>query len=170
MPRVHERAGGRRRGCGAGGVKIGDCPLMSRTTPPPLELDYESNPVHRDSARHSHHTQWSRQVSERDEFLIFCDAVAQAWGERNTSFWGIKIDENGRLMTLNDPSCHDGRVAKWCRFVCNTTPEIWHGYPQWPETGKRPNPPQRVLLQWADYWPLSIAKVTKILRGRRCNF
>ena len=150
--------------------EIGACYLMKRTTPPPLELEYESNPAHRNPSRWRHHTQWSKRISEYDEFLIFCDAVDRGWGDRNTSFWGIKIDQTASLITLNDPSCHDDRVAKWCRFVCSKPPVIWHGYPQWPETGKRPNPPQNVLLQWAQYRPLSKAKVLKILRGRRCSF
>lgn len=142
---------------------------MKRTSPPPLKLDYESNPVHRNPSRRHHHTQWSKHISEDEEFLIFCDSVSRRWGNRSTSFWGIKIDGKRELMTLNDPSYHNGQIAKWCRFVSNTKPEIWHGYPLWPDPG-RPNPPQNVLLHWARYRPLSKAKVAKLLRGRRCSF
>ncbi len=143
--------------------------MTVRTTLAPLALHHEANPVHRDPSRSSHHTQWSPGIDESDEFAIFSESVARAWGAPDASYWGIRLQADGHLETLNDTRLHDDRIAKWCRFVGNMTPQIWHGYPTWPDP-QRDCPPQAVLLAWARYRPLSVAKVAKILRGRQCSF
>ena len=130
---------------------------------------HQANPVHRDPGRRQHHTQWSATVGDAEEYAIFAAAVSNAWGDPATSYWGIRVQDNLELETLNDVSLHNGRIAKWCRFVGDVAPQIWHGYPTWPDP-RRECPPQAVLLAWAQYRPLTVAKVAKILRGRKCNF
>jgi hypothetical protein len=140
-----------------------------RLTPAPYRLSYEANPLHRNPSRRRHHTQWSRNINEQDEFSIFSHSVAAGWGALDSSFWGIRVNDGGHLETLNEASLHDGRKAKWCRFEAETDPRIWHGYPTWPDP-KREAPPQGVLLTWSKYPPLTVAKAMKVLRGRRCEF
>lgn len=144
---------------------------MVRYTSSPLRHAYLANPAHRSRSRSTKHTQWSRAIDEATEFCIFSRAVREEWGHAEGSFWGVKLSATTRneLETLNDTQLHCGRVAKWCRFVAETHPPIWHGYPTWPDPD-RPLPPQNVLLDWSSYRPLSRAKVARLLRGRKCEF
>lgn len=143
--------------------------MTLRITSSPHTLKHEANPVHRNPSRRNHHTQWASTICEQAEFDIFANAVLESWGSQNSSYWGILVRADGDLETLNDSLCHDGRIAKWCRFVGETTPQIWHGYPMWPDT-RRECPPQRILFAWVGHRPLSKAKAVKILRGRQCSF
>jgi hypothetical protein len=143
--------------------------MNSYTLNEPFICKYQPNPHHRNSSRKSKHTQWNTSINENSEFQIFEEATSNGWGSEITSFWGIRIDQNTILETLNNPALHNNRIAKWCRFVCSNTTNIWHGFPQWPDPS-REHPPQSILISWSIYRPLSKAKVTKILRGRRCEF
>jgi hypothetical protein len=132
-----------------------------------LDIFYVPNPLHRNHDREK--SQW--RITETDEISVFELSHLSNWFScSNSHSWGLHL-QNGQPLILgcsaaNAPYICDLRIAK---FVRNTHPIYWHGYPANYRIHNQDKPPMPVLNDWQRRGYISKSDKSKIRKGKRCN-
>lgn len=123
---------------------------------------YRPHPAHRDQTPRK--SQWTISLEAEQE--CFVGAHASGW-VNGLEAWGLHLPLQSPqyLGTAQD---HTTPVFI-ARFVANSSPRFWHGYPLDHRRSTAHIPEARVLTQWITIGYLSKAKVRKIVRGQPCS-
>lgn len=137
---------------------------------------YEHNPLHRNGSPQK--SQWDKEkVSILTEEKIWISSLSKKRQEANSQ---DKQESYGLFLCDNKP-CYLGFSAqisansKYRLFIAKflsslvSNIETWHGFPADPTQNSQDRPKEETLQKWVSNRYLSKAKISKILKGKKCD-
>jgi hypothetical protein len=124
-----------------------------------ISYSYMPNVVHRN--RTPNKSQWT--IPEASEMLTFQASMTHEWSD-GRSAWGLFIP-NAQPEYLGVDRDHITRVFL-ARFEAQTLPKVWHGYPI---SYRDIPPPEKVINSWLMQAILTPAKLSKIVKRKKCS-
>ena len=126
-------------------------------------LSYLHNPRHRDGSPSK--SQWT--INYDQELTCFKKSHTNSWLSTDTG-WGLHF--NNRKVDHLGISCDRLRRLFIAKFIANSNPSYWHGYPADYQINVRDIPAVEILDAWIANKIFSPAKIRKISKGQPCGF
>jgi hypothetical protein len=126
-------------------------------------MPYIHHPQHRSAAFASEKSQWLIALNEEES--CYTTATSKSWA-CNGCYWGLHL-AGPRPTVLGVAPLPLEAKLHIAKFVGDTTGN-WHGYPVAHWLSPYDKPDRKVLDSWVELGFISVPKMAKIHRGKRC--
>lgn len=128
---------------------------------------YKIHPQHRDG--NTKKSQWT--IPETDERQCFDRAYWEGWQDQPATYWSYYLHEGSvSYLGIAEECKHEPeRKLIIAKFVGDSTPQEWHGYPADPQKKQQDVPLPAVLKMWLDKKEMRPAIIRKIGQRKPCS-